>query len=136
LLVELRNAFPYAFLQERNEKHLEAVALTIFSNTTQKFPDSQWDRPEEWYTSFSGPNTRWELIGLLFSSWALSALQNKEDIDGYRPRVLALKFFGIMESCITFCQDIKAHNVLFLYLLYRTSIVSSILQGPNGKIPP
>ncbi|QYS95345.1 Zn(2)-C6 fungal-type domain-containing protein [Trichoderma simmonsii] len=131
LLVELRNAFPYAFLQERNEKHLEAVALTIFSNTTQKFPDSQWDRPEEWYTSFSGPNTRWELIGLLFSSWTLSALQNKEDIDGYRPRVLALKFFGIMESCITFCQDIKAHNVLFLYLLYRTSIVSSILQGPN-----
>ncbi|KAM6481812.1 hypothetical protein HDV62DRAFT_363264 [Trichoderma sp. SZMC 28011] len=131
LLIELRNAFSYAFLQEKNKEHLEAVALAIFSNTSQKFPDSQWDRPEEWYASFSGPNTRWELVGLLFSSWALSALQNKEDIDGYRPRVLALKFFGIMESCITFCQDIKAHNVLFLYLLYRTSIVSSILHGPN-----
>lgn len=131
LLVELRNAFSYAFLPEMNKKHLEDVALTIFSNTTQNFPDSQWDRPEEWYASFSSKNMRWELIGLLFSSWALSALQNKEDIDGYRPRVLALKFFGIMKSCITFCQDSKADNVLFLYLLYRTSIVSSILHGPN-----
>ncbi|KAL6697026.1 hypothetical protein J3F84DRAFT_371942 [Trichoderma pleuroticola] len=131
LLAELRNAFSYAFLQGVNRKHLEAVALTIFSNTAQRFLDNQRDRPEEWYASFSGQNMRWEVIGLLFSSWALSALQNKEDIDGYRPRVLAIKFFGIMESCITFCRDNKANNVLFLYLLYRTSIVSSILHGPN-----
>ncbi|KAL7907458.1 hypothetical protein GGI35DRAFT_456356 [Trichoderma velutinum] len=131
LLVELRNSFSYAFLRERNSKYLEAVALTIFSNTAQRFPDDQSYRPEDWYATFSGQNMRWEVIGLLFSSWALSALQNKEDIDGYRPRVLALKFFGIMKSCITFCRGNNANNVLFLYLLYRTSIVSSILHGPN-----
>lgn len=136
LLAELRNAFSYAFLQGANRIHLEAVALTIFSNTAQRFLDNQLDRPEEWYASFSGQNMRWEVIGLLFSSWALSVLQNTEDIDGYRPRVLALKFFGIMKSCITFCQDSKANNVLFLYLLYRTSIVSSILHGPNGITNP
>ncbi|EHK24162.1 uncharacterized protein TRIVIDRAFT_12010, partial [Trichoderma virens Gv29-8] len=132
LLAGLRTTFASAFCQESNGKHLEALALTIFSNTAQKFPDSQWYPSEDWYTTISGPNLRWEVIGVLFSSWALSALQNKEDIDGYRPRVLALKFFDVMECCIKFCRDKNANNVLLLYLLYRTSIVSSILHGPSN----
>ncbi|KAL7930675.1 hypothetical protein V8C35DRAFT_132281 [Trichoderma chlorosporum] len=37
-----------------------------------------------------------------------------------------------MESCIAFCRDKKANNVFFIYLLYRTSIVASILGGPNN----
>lgn len=135
LLVELRTAFAYAFRQDRNRGDLEDLALVIFSNTAQPFPDSQQYQSEDWYTSFSGSSLRWEIIGLLFSSWALGALQNKEDIDQYRPMVLASKFFDIMKSCIAFCRANKANNVLLLYLLYRTSIVSSILHASNSKAP-
>jgi hypothetical protein len=133
LMVELRNTFAYAFRQNTSREHLVDLALIIFSNTAQTLCDSQQYRSEEWYTSFSGPRLRWEVIGLLFSSWALGALQNKEHISQYRPRVLAAKFFDIMKSCITFCRAVKAENLLLLYLLYRTSIVSSILHGPNSK---
>ncbi|PTB62105.1 hypothetical protein BBK36DRAFT_23957 [Trichoderma citrinoviride] len=37
-----------------------------------------------------------------------------------------------MESCIRFCQGNSADNVLLVYLLYRTSIVSSMLHGNDN----
>ncbi|KAL7952139.1 hypothetical protein V8C42DRAFT_26920 [Trichoderma barbatum] len=134
MLAELRSTFAYAFRQHES-KRLEALASLIFSNTAQNLPKSQWCPSEDWYTTFSGPNMRWEMIGLLFSCWALSALQNREDIDGYRPRILAMKFFDIMESCITLfsrATNNGSNNVFLLYLSYRTSIVSSILHGPDS----
>lgn len=133
LLIELRTTYPYAFQQGRHRGHLAGLALIIFSNTAQVFSDSRQHQLDEWSKSFSGPKLRWETIGLLFSSWAFGALQNKEDIDQYRPRVLASKFFDIMKSCIKFSQAVKANNVLLLYLVYRASIISSILYGPNSK---
>lgn len=135
ILTELRSTYASAFRQGENREHLTELALIIFSNTAETLSNNQHYILEEWYTSFSGSRLRWEIIGLLFSSWALYALQNKEHISQYRPRVLVAKFFDIMESCIRFCQLAKASNIFLLYLLYRTSIVSSILHGSNSKDP-
>ncbi|UKZ86535.1 uncharacterized protein TrAFT101_002359 [Trichoderma asperellum] len=132
ILTELRSTYASAFQQGKKREHLIELALIIFSNTAIALSDGQHYPSEEWYTSFSGPRLRWETIGLLFSSWALYALQNKEHISQYRPRVLVAKFFNVMESCIRFCQLAKSSNIFLLYLLYRTSIVSSILHGPNN----
>ncbi|EGR44515.1 uncharacterized protein TRIREDRAFT_112131 [Trichoderma reesei QM6a] len=129
LLTELRSTFAAAFGCDGGRERFTELASIIFSNTAQRVPHTQVDSAEDWYTLLSGTSLRWETVGLLFSSWALAALQNKEDIDQYRPHILALRFLNIMESCIRFCRGNRAHNVLLVYLIYRTSIVSSILHG-------
>lgn len=133
LLAELRSTFASAFRSDSDRGRLVGLALTIFSNTAQRVPHTQIDSVEDWYTLLSGSCLRWETVGLLFSSWALAALQNKEEIDQYRPRILALRFFDMMESCIGFCRGNTADNVLLIYLVYRTSIISSILHGNDSE---
>jgi hypothetical protein len=135
ILIELRNTFPSALLKDQQREHLTELALRIFTNTAETLSNDQDYLSEDWYTSFSGTRIRWEIIGLLFSSWALYALQNRVHISQYRPRVLVVRFFDIMESCIRFCHMAKASNLFLLYLLYRTSIVSSILDGPDSENP-
>jgi hypothetical protein len=133
LLTELRSTFAAAFGCDGGRERFTELASIIFSNTAQRVPHTQVDSAEDWYTLLSGTSLRWETVGLLFSSWALAALQNKEDIDQYRPHILALRFLNIMESCIRFCRGNRAHNVLLVYLIYRTSIVSSILHGTGRE---
>lgn len=135
ILTELRSTYSSAFREDQKREHLIELALIIFSNTAEVLSNDQDYLSEEWCTSFSGARLRWEIIGLLFSSWALYALQNKVHISQYRPRVLVAKFFDIMESCIRFCRLAKASNLFLLYLSYRTSIVSSILHGPDSEDP-
>lgn len=135
ILTELRRTHPSAFRQDQQREHLTELALTIFSNTAEALSNDQDYLSEDWYTSFSGTRIRWEIIGLLFSSWAIYALHTKVHISHYRPRVLVAKFFDIMESCIRFCHKAKASNLFLLYLLYRTSIVSSIVDGPDSENP-
>ncbi|KAL7920316.1 hypothetical protein ACQKWADRAFT_322217 [Trichoderma austrokoningii] len=132
VLSELRSSYPSAFREDQQRERLTELALTIFSNTADALSNDQDYLSVDWYSSFSGTRIRWEIIGLLFSSWALYALQNKVHISQYRPRVLVVKFFDIMQSCIRFCHLAKASNLFLLYLVYRTSIVSSILDGPGN----
>lgn len=133
ILTELRRTYPSAFRQDQQREHLTKLAFKIFSNTTEALSNDPDYLSEDWYTSFSGTRIRWEVIGLLFSSWAIFALHTKVHISQYRPRVLVAKFFDIMESCIRFCRLAKASNLFLLYLLYRTSIVSSIVDGPDSE---
>lgn len=133
ILTELRRTYPSAFRQDQQREHLKELALTIFSNTAEALSNDQDYLSEDWYTSFSGTRIRWEIIGLLFSSWAIFSVHNRVHISQYRPRVLVAKFFDIMKSCIRFCHLAKASNLFLLYLLYRTSIVSSIVDGPDSE---
>lgn len=132
-LTELRRTYPSAFRQDQQREHLNELALTIFSNTAEALSNDQDYLSEDWYKAFSGTRIRWEIIGLLFSSWAIFALHTKVHISQYRPRVLVAKFFDIMESCIRFCHLAKSSNIFLLYLLYRASIVSSIVDGPDSE---
>lgn len=124
----MRRSFAIAFRQGADQGYLAGMALTLFSNTAKPFSEDV-SLSDDWYASFTKTKLRWEAVGLMFSSWAFGALQNKEDIDGYQPRVLAFRFFDMMKSCISFCRSVNVNSSLLVYLFYTTSIVSTMLLG-------
>lgn len=53
-------------LRARRAADLERMALLISANTARPWVDNELDS-EKWLASFSGPNLRWESLGILFT---------------------------------------------------------------------
>jgi hypothetical protein len=61
----------------RNKADFEIVAKELLRN--ESIPLKQIDDPMEWIASLSGANTRWEVIGLLFTTFAYALLSCPEN---------------------------------------------------------
>jgi len=117
------------------------VTEMTFRNTTKMLEE---DDPVVWINSFSGQNLRWEAIGVLFTYWAFGAISSPEDDPIFfddkgnkrdrRQYMIELK--ECASSCIALCNHVERRNPLVVYLLYKHSLLESIISGDTSKFSP
>ena len=121
--------------------NLEAVASAIFQNESSPLKGS--DNPEEWMSLFSGSNTRWETLGILFVVFAYTLLSMPEEdisvVFGAKAKersVLIAEMKGCVEACIELCRSFL--NVLVCNLLYKNMLLETVLRGDASifTLPP
>ena len=125
---------------KRPAEGLEHMANTLFRNSSTKFQENHTD-PIEWLRSFSGPNLRWESLGMLFTYWALAAKSLREASEQRETeflrkmdrRELVLKYRAGASMCLDLTRRVASPNTLMACLLHKYSIVESIISGDASK---
>lgn len=125
---------------DRRQDRLAQTALLLCRNSSRLLKEDYED-PEEWFRSFSGPNLRWETLGILFTYWALGAVALPEGITkdegrmlgGSDPQKLMRKYKASSRSCIDICRNASCANTQLLYTVYKQSILESIVYGDTSK---
>ncbi|KAJ0158812.1 hypothetical protein CTA2_10860, partial [Colletotrichum tanaceti] len=118
----------------RDDARLSELARVLCRNSARPFSEHEPD-PEAWMAQFTGPNLRWEMLGILFVSWEMKA----------RSRGLPRTEVGRMgyghknefRRCIFDCLSLarratEVGNTLLLYLYIRKTIIDSLLYGDTS----
>jgi hypothetical protein len=110
---------------DRTEEQLELMAQAVSFNTRKDLAEDMTE-PEAWIEQFTGPNLRWEALGVLFNFWKL-----KE-----HPRDSAL-FPRDQEAiglCIRICREfVGSPTTWLMYLYYRRTILETMNSGDASK---
>jgi Fungal Zn(2)-Cys(6) binuclear cluster domain len=93
-----------------------------------------------WMRAFTGPNTRWESIGILFSALAygLLAIPDRD----FGPLGVSLGYSdkkkGVlaMKEAVEWCLELCKHslNTLVCNLLYKNFLLETVLHGDGSKL--
>lgn len=122
---------------ERQDSDLEQIAEVICINTTKPLRDIQ--SSSEWMDQFTGPNLRWEALGL---TWAyLEGISSS--LEALNKRSLAWlpgkKSTETSLLCMGYCIDVSCRlnqgNVLLLDMVRRKAALQSMISGDAGNIP-
>ena len=127
-------------LARRDDREMKSLAQLTFRNTNSEFHEE--DDPLKWFESFSGHNIRWEAIGILFTYWAFGTLGCREcdpiftSASGKRKerREMMIELKECAASCIIFCSHTDHGNPLLVYLLYKTSLLESMISGDASEL--
>jgi len=124
----------------RLTRGLERMSMDITRNCIE--PLHMPDDAEEWMSSFTGPNTRWEAIGILFSSLAygLMSVTEKEFRGLCDPISKKEKNTSIQEfkECVMWCIELcrQSLNPLVCTLLYRHLLLETVINGDSSWVAP
>ena len=98
------------------------------------------DDMNEWIGSFTGPNLRWEGLGIVFCYWAFGSFNYRgpKDIhdtlnglwqNGLRRRSRVAKFKEGAAACLKLADPLRNVNMLMIYLQFRHCILESTISG-------
>ncbi|KAK7921656.1 sorbicillinoid biosynthetic cluster transcription factor sor4 [Apiospora marii] len=123
-----------------DETKLEDMAKAVCVNSMEPFSYSIRDS-EEWLSQFSGPNLRWESIGVLFDLLDTEAKSVKRRFVSdtqheyleYLRRIAAagIRTLGL---CIQLSREFTEGNILLIYLYHRRATLESITSG-DASLP-
>ncbi|EHK26965.1 uncharacterized protein TRIVIDRAFT_140473 [Trichoderma virens Gv29-8] len=116
----------------RVDSQLEDIALFLSDNTTKPFIEGEPD-PEKWIGQFTGPNLRWESLGLIFSYGALTFLDVNKPNSGFDSNAAKKEWEEISRVSLGLCMDLSRRfasaNSLLAHLSQRRSTLESIHAG-------
>ncbi|KND87297.1 hypothetical protein TOPH_08041, partial [Tolypocladium ophioglossoides CBS 100239] len=135
----LWTSFGTALDGDRRQQPLTEMALLLCRNSSKRLKEDYAD-PDEWFRSFSGPNMRWETLGILFTYWALGAMALPENmtkdesqrLGGSDSEGLVRKYTANSWGCIEICRNASCANTQLLYALYKQSILESMVHGDTS----
>lgn len=108
---------------ERDEAKLEEMARILSLNTRGEIDEGVTD-PDCWMRQFTGPNLRWDALGMLFIYWLWSG-----PLTPVEREPLAL--------CIRLCREfVKCPTIWQGLLLYRRGYLESLYSNDAGKETP
>ncbi|KAI8931330.1 hypothetical protein NX059_011671 [Plenodomus lindquistii] len=119
-------------LEAQKPADLKLMSETIWKNTLKPVSRllNRHTTPRGFCASVTGESLRWEVIGIIITLVCLLAqhvkdgdpiLRSSEDVPVERA-ALALRMLNGSEICVSFCDDFKILNDLYLALLYENSI--------------
>ncbi|KAE9582822.1 Trichosetin biosynthesis cluster transcription factor TF23 [Colletotrichum fructicola] len=142
IMLSLYETFPRHFNSATpvSDREMEALARTICANTAKRINDEEAD-PEKWVAQLTGPNLRWESLGVVFVYWELAARY----LGPYRPDV-GMQFESVDENtkivmryryCIGACIELtkaagSGGNTLLLFMSVRRTVIESLFSGDAG----
>jgi hypothetical protein len=119
-----------SYLRDRESRaKLRELGGMICINTRRVLKEDQGD-PLEWLQSFSGPNLRWEAVGLMFMYAAFGELSAPTSADS---RKLIGNYTEYCSSCITLANIGGSSGSLMLFLLYKRSVLHACMHGDTSK---
>lgn len=111
---------------------LVPMAQRICDNSSQTLVEDQHD-PAEWLDAFSGPNLRWEALGILFTYWAFGSLADTSTdgslLNKADRRKVVLTYKHHAWRCAEMSRGSYNGNTLLAYLLYKHSLLESVISG-------
>lgn len=119
-----------SYLRDRgNVAKLRELGSMICINTRRTLKEDH-DDPEAWIESFSGPNLRWEAVGMMFLYIALGEFSASTSADSLK--VIA-HYTEYCSSCITLANMGGSSGSLMLFLLYKRSVLHACMHGETSK---
>jgi hypothetical protein len=126
-------------LTTRSQTELQAMAEVLTQNSERPL-NEDIDDAQEWMASFSGPNMRWECLGILFSYWSLASLHYMgEQDDPVQPnpawrhpkgrRAMLCMYHELAGTSIAIADPTRNANSLVLCALYKYSLAESRVSG-------
>jgi hypothetical protein len=135
-LPQMRRDLEYIACHSINRYPLLAE-ITKNSSLPLKVPPTML--PSEFHTLFTGPNLRWEAIGLMMALAASCAQRSPPDDpvfalengDRVNKDDFIMDMIHATNDCITLCQVHGAANDIMVWLLYNNMLVQSNWYGDN-----
>ncbi|UNI23105.1 hypothetical protein JDV02_008945 [Purpureocillium takamizusanense] len=123
-------------LRDGTQNALTQMALALSRNSSRLLKED-YTNPREWFASFSGPNMRWEGLGILFNTWALGAKASPqsvtgEHVTGDEAQKSLCKYKDCSWGCIEITRNMASANTLLHHLVSRQAIVESIVTGDSS----
>ncbi|KAH7203247.1 hypothetical protein BKA60DRAFT_527185 [Fusarium oxysporum] len=87
------------------------------------------DDPAAWIESLSGPNLRWETVGVMFLYTALSELSTTSNEESKRIIRHCTEYCA---SCITLANMGGSSGTLMLFLMYKRSVLHAWMHGETS----
>ncbi|KAM0451209.1 hypothetical protein ACHAPV_010055 [Trichoderma viride] len=114
----------------REDSQLEEIALFLSENTAKPFQEDEPDS-QKWIGQFTGPNLRWESVGLIFSF--IYFLPEDHNMFDYMYDAGGKQWSQISRVCLGLCIDLSRRfasaNSLLAQLYMRRSTKESIYTG-------
>ena len=122
--------------RNRTDEGLAEVAKALCLNTSRAFSDNEVE-PATWAAQFCGPNSRWELLGIMFTHWASRAdvfSPLRQDLSGGpRHRFELARYLKLVNMCIDISRSFTHGNTLLLFMVMRRAIIESWISGDASK---
>ena len=122
-----------AYLRDRRDAAKLREMGSILCINTRKPLDENQDDPGQWIGSFSGPNLRWEAVGMVFMQAAFTEMAVSTSAES-KKRIDRWAEYG--SSCITLATMGGSSGTLMLLLLYERSVLHAYLYGKSSKPSP
>ena len=124
----------------RTQEGLDSMAKQIFRNGNVELKLS--DDTVEWMESYSGSNTRWETLGILFIAFGYGVLSLPEiqlsPIIKAATKKDRKAYLTEIKECVEVCVSLCRHslNNIVCNLLYKNLLFETILYGDSSKFTP
>lgn len=122
-------------LKAKTPSQLQRMAEVLAENSSREFQESQVD-PDEWIASFSGPNLRWESLGILFTYWSYGTFvvtdRGRTLFVGHSRKLMALYKKCAMD-CVSLGSRAGQCNSLIIYTMFKSTIIESNVSGDASK---
>ena len=130
-------------LSQGDAAGLRVMAQILIKNSQTELNENISDT-DEWISSFSGQNLRWEALGIIFGYWASTSVNycwptlghstyNKVWHDDRGKRSKIRRFKEAAGSCIRLADPARNANLLVVYLQRRYSALESNVSGDSSK---
>ncbi|KAL5328584.1 hypothetical protein ACEPPN_002083 [Leptodophora sp. 'Broadleaf-Isolate-01'] len=122
-------------LHDHSRESAWEIAKDLHENGKHPVPSAEPEKDSGWVNWFSGPNLRWEMIGILFS-WAGMAFKRKQEWDHIfglpeqeqrDRRTTADRMRECALACLKFSQEFPEINDIKLCLMKNTVKLQSII---------
>jgi hypothetical protein len=121
----------------RRLEGLESMAKEIFRNGNVEL--KPLDDTAEWMASYSGSNTRWETVGIIFIAFGYGVLSLPEiqlaPIIKAGAKKDRMSFLTEIKECVEICVGLCRHslNNIVCNLLYKNLLLETVLYGDSSK---
>lgn len=126
----------------RDEEQLRRMSFKLCRNGAVPLEESHTD-PQKWFEEYSGPNLRWESLGLLFIFWAGGARRLPEKtvisnecqvLHNHHANHLVRQYKMAAWKCIELSRDASNSNTMLAFLVFGHSLLESNMSGDAGKL--
>jgi hypothetical protein len=139
-ITSLWSTFESELSGPREEEPLARIADVLFDNEETPLAPSP-DDPIEWMNTFTGPNIRFEMMGLLFCFFGLGfmALQDWDPVfeapenDGRDRKQTAWRMKECAGVCLKMCDDSETVNYLVSALIFSLKRLETGCTGDDSK---
>ncbi|KAH8896199.1 hypothetical protein GQ53DRAFT_792147 [Thozetella sp. PMI_491] len=133
ILASLYDSFGQYFGANRDERQLLELARIIWSNNGKPFSEEISD-PVLWIDQFSGPNLRWETLGVLFAYWEKNSRSDKGKRQGAAYATSAANREVKYRTALGYSLELakaasKVSNSVILFVTCKRAICESHFAG-------
>lgn len=139
VLADLHERFGAYLGPCRVDSQLEDIAHFLSDNSTKPFQEHEPD-PQKWIGQFTGPNLRWESLGLIFAHGEPTFPDMNDPYSGFDVNSAKKEWAEVSRVCLGLCIDLSRRfasaNSLLAQLSMRRTILESIHAGDASKWTP